>query len=134
MINVEDESQIAYTSPGDPDFVMTAADNRVYRVQVTITDAEGRLVKGVTKGVSVCGGGVKNTSRFTPFVTRPTSFDFDFNPCQTTPCTTKVYPHVGFDFDASEKVNGFANAIDKDNRELYQFGGFVMASDLTYQK
>lgn len=134
IVNVDDENKVSYTTPGDPDFVMTAADNRVYRIQVTITDAEGRLVKGVTKGVSVCGGGVKNTARFTPFVTRPSSFEFDFNPCQTTPCTQKVYPHVGFDFDASEKNDGFDKAINMNNIELYKFGGFVVSSDLTYQK
>ncbi len=134
IINVDDPSMVSYSTPGDPDFVMTAADNRVYRVQVTVFDAEGRLVKGVTKGVSVCGGGVKNTSRFTPFVTRPSSFDFDFSPCVTNPCASKLYPHVGFDFDASEKNDGLANAINPDNQELYQFGGFVLASDLTYQK
>ncbi|HQG59541.1 MAG TPA: stalk domain-containing protein [Caldisericia bacterium] len=134
IVNAEDPNLTFYSSPGDPDFVMTAGDNRMYKIRVTITDAEGRLVKGVTKGVSVCGGGVKNTARFTPFVTRPDSFDFDFNPCQGTPCGTKIYPHVGFDFDASEKKDGITNAIDPGNKELYQFGGFTLNTRLEYQK
>ncbi len=134
MVNVEDPNQTFFSSPGDPDFVMTAGDNRVYKIRVTITDAEGRLVKGVTKGVSVCGGGVKNTARFTPFVTRPSSFDFEFNPCQGTPCGSKIYPHVGFDFDASEKKDGMVNAIDPGNNEFFMLGGFTLASNLTYQK
>ncbi len=133
LVNVEDETETPYMSPGDPDFVMTAGDNRVYKVRATVYDAEGRLVKGVTKGVSVCGGGVKNTARFTPFVTRPTSFEFDFDPCEGTPCGEKLYPHIGFDFNASGREDGIANAIEPGNEELHQFGGFFLDSDLSYQ-
>jgi Copper amine oxidase N-terminal domain/Glucodextranase, domain B len=133
IINVEDETETAFISPGDPDFVMTAADNRVYKVKVTVFDAEGRLVKGVTRGVSVCGGGVKSTARFTPFTTRPDSFELDFNPCEGAPCGSKLYPHIGFDFNASGKNDGIANAIQPGNREFYRMGGFFLTSDLSYQ-
>ncbi|HOO97729.1 MAG TPA: stalk domain-containing protein [Caldisericia bacterium] len=133
VLNVEDETETFYSTPGDPDFVMTAADNRIYKVKVTVMDAEGRLVKGVTKGVSVCGGGVKNTARFTPFVTRPASFEFEFDPCEGAPCGQKLYPHIGFDFDASGNKDGYMNAIDPGNNEFHQFGGFNITSDIEYQ-
>jgi hypothetical protein len=133
IVNAGDENQTFFNSPGDPDFVMTAADNRVYKIRATIMDAEGRLVKGVTKGVSVCGGGVKSTARFTPFVTRPASYDFDFDPCEGTPCGSKLNLHVGFDFDASEKKNGMVHAIDPLNNEFFELDGFMLNSDINYQ-
>ncbi len=133
ITNVEN-LEMTQMSPGDPDFVMTAADNRVYKIRATVKDAEGRLVKGVTKGVSVCGGGVKSTARFTPFVTRPESFEFDFSPCEGAPCGEKVYPHIGFDFNASGKTATLIDdIIEPGNEEFYQMGGFFLNSDLSYQ-
>jgi len=119
ITNVEDPNRVAYDSPGDPDFVMTAADNRIYKIRVTIKDAMGVLLKGITKGVSVCGGGVKNTARFTPFSTRPQSFDFTFEDCMQPPCCTPVELHIGFDFVPDESIR-------RDDRELYILSGFSM--------
>jgi hypothetical protein len=117
VVNTEDPQLRAFTVPGEPDFIMTAADNRIYKVTVTISNAQGQLVKGVTKGVSVCGGGVKNTARFTPFTTRPQSFDFKNQSCDFVPCSTVTYPHFGFDF------NGDGNITWQD-QELFQAGSF----------
>ncbi len=119
VINVEDPNKVAYDSPGDPEFIMTAADNRIYKIQITCRDALGVLVKGVTKGVSVCGGGVKNTARFTPFSTRPKSFDFALEECLKPPCCTQVELHVGFDFTPDENIR-------RDDKELFLLSGFNM--------
>lgn len=119
IMNLEDENKVEYDSPASPDFIMTAADNRIYKVKVTCRDAMGVLLKGVTKGVSVCGGGTKNTARFTPFSTRPQSFDFPYEVCMKPPCCTTVQLHVGFDFNPDETIR-------KEDRELYLLSGFTM--------
>jgi len=49
----------------DPDFVMTALDNRLYNVTVTAWDAQGSLIKGIAQDVSVCSGSGQDTARFT---------------------------------------------------------------------
>ena len=51
ITNMEDENKVEYDSPSSPDFIMTAADNRIYKVKVTCFDANGAALKGVTKGV-----------------------------------------------------------------------------------
>jgi hypothetical protein len=119
ITNIEDENRIEYESPASPDFIMTAADNRIYKVKVTCRDAMGVLLKGVTKGVSVCGGGTKNTARFTPFSTRPQSFDFPLETCMKPPCCTPVQLHIGFDFKPDD-------VIRKEDSELFQLKGFTM--------
>ena len=60
----------------DPDFVMTACDERIYEVTVKAWDALGQLIKGTAKEVSVCSGSGADTTRFTPYVTRPKNFNF----------------------------------------------------------
>jgi hypothetical protein len=119
ITNMDDPNRVAYDSPGSPDFIMTAADNRIYKIKVTARDAMGALLKGVTKGVSVCGGGVKNTARFVPFSTRPQSFDFAFEQCMAPPCCTPVELHVGFDVVPDEKIR-------RTDRELYLLSGFSL--------
>ncbi len=118
ITNFENKGEI-HESPGDPDFVMTAADNRRYIVKVTARDAMGVLLKGVTKGVSVCGGGVKNTARFLPFSTRPQSFDFTFEQCMAPPCCTPVELHIGYDIVPD-------GDITRTDKELYLLSGFSM--------
>jgi len=119
ITNIEDPNRVAYDSPGSPDFIMTAADNRIYKVKVTARDAMGVLLKGVTKGVSVCGGGVKNTARFVPFSTRPQSFDFTFEQCMAPPCCTPVELHVGYDIVPDERLR-------RTDKEIYLLSGFSM--------
>ena len=119
IVNTEDPQLRSFEVPGEPDFIMTAADNRVYQVKVTVSNAQGQLVKGVTKGVSVCGGGVKNTARFTPFVTRPQSFDFFKQSCEVAPCAEVIYPHFGFDFNGDGQIKW-------EDQEIYSAGGFFL--------
>jgi hypothetical protein len=60
----------------DPDFVMTANDERIYEITIKAWDALGQLIKGTAKEVSVCSGSGTDTTRFTPYVTRPKNFTF----------------------------------------------------------
>lgn len=62
----------------DPDFVMTALDNRLYNVTVTAWDAQGSLIKGIAQDVSVCSGSGQDTARFTPYITRPQQWEMAY--------------------------------------------------------
>ena len=73
IMNTEKEGTI-YTTPGDPDFVMTGNDNRLYKVTVTCSNAQDALLKGVARSVSVCSGQGKDIARFTPAITVPRNF------------------------------------------------------------
>jgi len=122
ITNIADPAGNTFTVPGEPDFVMTAADNRIYRVTVTVKDARGILIKGVTKGVSTCGGGTKNTARFTPYSSRPESWNFSEKDrfLFAEHFMQDLYPYnlnVAFDFNDNQK-------IDWRNSELFTFGGF----------
>jgi hypothetical protein len=122
IVNTEDQAGTQFDVPGNPDFVMTAADNRIYRVTVTVKNAQGLLLKGITRGVSTCGGGIKNTARFTPYSTRPASFDFTERDRYlfAEHFLQDLYPytlHIGFDFNDNGR-------IDHRNSELYNLGGF----------
>ncbi len=77
--NTEDKDARIFDSPGDPDFIMTACDNRIYNVRVTVMDAEGKIIKGITEGVTLCTG-IKKTARFTPFTTRPANYEWAEKP------------------------------------------------------
>lgn len=120
--NMEDPSGSTFEVPGDPDFVLTSSDNRIYKVKVTVKDARGLLVKGITKGVSTCGGGTKNTARFTPYTSRPASWNFTERDkfLFADHFMQELYPynsHIAFDFNDNQQ-------IDPKNAELYTFGGF----------
>jgi hypothetical protein len=122
IVNTEDQAGTEFQVPGNPDFLLTAADNRIYRITVSVKNAQGILLKGITRGVSTCGGGIKNTARFTPYSTRPASFDFTERDRYlfAEHFLQDLYPytlHVGFDFND----NG---GIDHRNSELYSLGGF----------
>lgn len=123
IVNTEDPAGTEFHVPGEPDFLLTAADNRIYRLTVTAKNAQGLLLKGVTKGVSTCGGGIKNTARFTPYSTRPASWDFTERDKYlfAEHFLQDLYPYtlnVGFDFNDNGKV-------DWRNAELFGLGGFT---------
>lgn len=67
--NYDDPDKTAFAVPGDPDFTMTAGDNMIYKIGVSVKDAQGRAVKGLGRTVSVCSGGAQEVARFTPFAT-----------------------------------------------------------------
>jgi len=67
--NFDDKKKTEYEVPGEPDFVMTAGDNDIYKLRVNVKDAQGRPVKGLGHSVSICGGSDLEIARFTPFAT-----------------------------------------------------------------
>ncbi len=122
VTNTDDPAGTSYSVPGNPDFVLTAADNRIYKVTITAKNAQGLLLKGVSKGVSTCGGGIKNTARFTPYSTRPESYDFNERDRNlfAEHFMQDLYSytiHFGFDFNDNQK-------IDTRNSELCLPGTF----------
>lgn len=126
--NMDDPDGRVFDSPGDPDFIMTAGDNRIYNVKVTCYDANGNLIKGITQGVSLCGG-TQRTARFTPFVTRPANFEWSTKPTQNWAASVygagtcyylqntgeRYNLHIGLDLNN----NGM---LEWSNKELYAFG------------
>ena len=72
--NYDDPAKREFDVPGNPDFVMTAGDNMIYKINVSVKDAQGRPLKGLGQGVSVCGGSALEVARFTPFVTTHKNF------------------------------------------------------------
>lgn len=63
-----------FTTPGEPDFIMTGCDNRVYSITVSCSNAQDAILKGIAKTVSVCSGEGKDIARFTPALTIPRSY------------------------------------------------------------
>ncbi|MEZ4811911.1 MAG: stalk domain-containing protein [Caldisericia bacterium] len=67
-VSNKDEPNAIFDVPsttGDPDFVLTGGDNRIYNITVTCRNAQDALLKGVAKGVSVCSGEGEDIARFT---------------------------------------------------------------------
>ncbi len=84
-----------FVVPGEPDFIMTAADNRVYKITVTCYNAQDALLKGIAKTVSVCSGEGKDTARFTPTVTVPLNWYMGIQ-----------YPlYLGIDLNGDNKIS-----------------------------
>ncbi len=133
VTNVDDPDLKLFTvpaNPGDVDFVLTAADNRLYKVRVICRTQDGsKLLTGAAKGVSVCAGTDKDVARFTPTFSRPMSFrnaqKYYFNlgirpdqiPADPTPLEvtqyyeTRIQPRLGFDFNGNGKLDETNNEI-----------------------
>ena len=107
IINMEDVNNI-YTVPGDPDFVMTGGDNRVYMITVTCSNAQDALLKGVAKTVSVCSGEGKDIARFTPAITVPTLWYFLPTSSQTL--------YLGVDINGDKKLTTINSTQSEYNR------------------
>lgn len=54
IVNIDDPNGTVHTVPGDPDFVMTAGDLRIYKVTVTVKDCEDKPIGGPGKPVEEC--------------------------------------------------------------------------------
>ena len=129
IINTGDPQSRAFEVPDDPDFIMTACDNRIYNVKATVMDAEGRLVKGITSGIQLCTG-VKRTTRFTPFSTRPANYENATDP--TLVIANNFYGGSATAYFLSDEGSRYDLHIGLDlnnngqlewtNKELYSFG------------
>ncbi|MEZ4811939.1 MAG: hypothetical protein R2883_00340 [Caldisericia bacterium] len=121
---------------GDADFILTAANNNMYKVRVTCKTWDGeKLLKGTAKGVSVCSGSDQDVARFTPAFSTGMSFNssygnlylygtrrdiitFEQHPLDLDVAfRARVRPRVGID----KNGNG---VIDPSNNEYFQAGSF----------
>ncbi len=125
--NIEAPDKIFHT-PGDPDFVMTAADNRVYGIIPTVSTADGRLIRGVASTVRTCGS--YTDARLT--VTSTALANFYFNEATEVlardPITNKYIKYIsdmgnrywinlGIDWDND-------NILEQLNNEIYDIAYF----------
>jgi hypothetical protein len=130
VVNTEDPERRVFTIPGDPDFALTAGDNRIYEITVSAKNAQGLPIKGVDKDINICGG-VKEYARFTPYTTKPANFEFTKAP-RTRIGTYNLngssasflidnggryFLHLGIDYNLNGK-------IDVLNKEVHEFDGF----------
>ena len=123
IANFADPAGNTFTVPGEPDFVMTAADNRLYKVTVTVKDARGILTQRCHQRSLYLRRRDRRTrhdllltlpDRVLGFLPKETALFL-----QNTLCSD-LYPYnlnVGFDFNDNQK-------IDQRNSELYTLGGF----------
>lgn len=147
ITNADDPDQKVFTVPaaqGDTDFLMTAADNRLYKVKVVCrTQDGGDLLKGAAKGVSVCHGTDRDVARFTPAIDRPMTFPgssagffnvgsrpdvvgADFDPGGIPQFyTARVFPRIAVDYNNNGK-------IEDSNREIVQMKYFRYAFRQVY--
>ena len=135
IYNIEDPEKRVFHTPGDPDFIMTAADNRVYGITATVTTADGKIIRGISQGVETCGS--KTQARLTVsstllgnfFYNKPTvviyrdwltSKNLDF----IQDWGERYYINLGVDFNHN-------NIIEDNNREIFDIDGFSVYEGTT---
>lgn len=128
IFNIEDPEKRVFHTPGDPDFVMTAADNRIYGITATVQTSDGKLIRGNSKGVQTCSS--YTASRLTVGTTMLANFYYS-KPhivLERDPLTGKnleyivdmgdrYYINLGIDYNNS-------GSLEETNREIYDIAGF----------
>lgn len=116
ITNIEDTEQKMFSSPGEPDFIMTAADNRIYKITAVCRNAQGILMKQPPESQRVCNSKVLFPAHFTPMINIPGNMKpRDWWPCNS--CRTTYPIHIGFDYNKD-------GIIQRGNNELNVFGTF----------
>ncbi|MDD4663425.1 MAG: copper amine oxidase N-terminal domain-containing protein [Caldisericia bacterium] len=130
IVNTEDPEQTVFTVPGEPDFTLTAGDNRLYEVTAIARNAQGKLIAGINKDLNICGG-AKEVARFTPFTTRPANFEFNLSPSSSDGEYRlnhsvanyllndggRYYLHLGIDYN----LNGYIDYRNKESHPMSYF-------------
>ena len=148
IVNTEDPNGTVFTVPGNPDFVMTAGDNRIYKITAFARNAQGKAIKGIDRDINVCNGSTE-VARFTPFTTRLANFEY--NQVELTPSTYKInnttsnfitgtgnryYIHLGVDYNCNGSIddrNREASKMSYFNvRDVDSMGNIIKTSYLTY--
>jgi hypothetical protein len=134
VTNTDDVQGNEFTTPGDPDFYLTAADNRLYKITAYVKNAQGIPMKGAGNTISVCGGSETETARFTLMSTAPYNFGWAYDQPQSSGyynyggrlnymygtdnfVDSFLLPRAGYDYNNNGQV-------DQMNKELFNLGGF----------
>lgn len=128
IYNTEDPDKKVFHTPGDPDFVMTAADNRIYGITTTVKTAEGKLIKGIASNTQTCDK--KTDARLT--VSSMMCANFYHNKPTVVvaqdPITGKNIDYIsnwGDRYYIIMAVDYNNNGIpEESNREIYDIAGF----------
>ncbi|MDD4613980.1 MAG: stalk domain-containing protein [Caldisericia bacterium] len=148
IMNTEDPNGTKFTVPGNPDFIMTAGDNRIYQITAYARNAQGKMIRGIDRDINVCNGATE-VARFTPFTTECANFEynsvsksrgfFSLNNTETTFITDthqRYYLHLGVDYNRNGKIDrGNREMIEMSDfhvRDLDQYGNVVKTDYLTY--
>jgi Glucodextranase, domain B/Copper amine oxidase N-terminal domain len=113
IINIDDPEQKVFTSPGEPDFLLTAGSNRIYNIKATCRNSQGTLISQPPEDIRVCNDQVTYPAHFTPFINIPANRQpRKWFPCHN--CEINYDVHVGFD----KNDDGI---IQRSNNELFTF-------------
>ncbi|NTU61102.1 MAG: hypothetical protein HGA95_02040, partial [Caldiserica bacterium] len=116
ITNIEDTERKEFVTPGEPDFIMTAADNRIYKVTAICRNVQGKLIKQPPESVRTCDSRVLYPAHFTPVINIPSNMKpRNWWPCSS--CKTTYDIHIGFDYNED-------GIIQRGNNELNTFGTF----------
>jgi Glucodextranase, domain B/Copper amine oxidase N-terminal domain len=146
ITNIEDPDLKVFTVPaeaGDTDFLLTAANNNIYKIKVTCRTHDGeKLLRGTAKGVSVCSGSDQDVARFTPAFTTPMTYTggggwygffargdvltFDHHPLDMDQLfRPRMEPRIGVDFDGDGE-------LEESNKELFRCGAMEFPAFQVY--
>ena len=128
IYNTEDPEKRVFHTPGDPDFIMTAADNRIYNLTTTLQSADGKLIRGVAKNVSTCQS--SNDARLTVSTTTLANFDFN-KPTVVVDTDWVTGKNISYIADWGHRywiylgvdLNGDGKT-DENSKEVFKIGGF----------
>lgn len=115
VVNMDDPELKAFDSPSEPDFILTAAANRLYQVTATCKNRQGILLKQPPREVRICGEKTLTPAHFTPFINVPSNWrPRPWFPCEK--CESNYDVHLGVDFNND-------GIIQRGNAEIFRFGG-----------
>lgn len=117
ITNTEDTERKEFVTPGEPDFIMTAADNRIYKITAVCRNVQGKLIKQPPESVRTCNSKVLYPAHFTPVINIPSNMKpRNWWPCSS--CKTTYGIHIGFDYNED-------GIVQRGNNELNTFGTFA---------
>jgi hypothetical protein len=128
IYNTEDPEKRVFHTPGDPDFIMTAADNRIYNLTTTLQTADGKLIKGIATGVQKCQSATE--ARLTVSTTLLGNFSFN-SPSVVVDTDWISGRNIPFIADWGQRywilmgtdLNNDGK-ISENSREIFSIGGF----------
>jgi len=134
VINVDDPAGREFDVPSEPDFTLTAGDNRLYRITAYVKNAQGIPMKGAGSDISVCGGSATETARFTILSTAPYNFAWAYEQPDATTyrLSGKSYYFISGGDSQSDSFAPLRVGIDYNrngnvdevNKEIIKIGGF----------